>query len=65
MIECAADINEKIKDNLNYYPVCYRTYAVIASNELTGEISSMFNDIYRGCEGWYSVYQLDASDEEK
>lgn len=64
MTECVTGINESIKENLNYYPLCYRTYAVITSNEFTGEISSMFNDIYRGCEGWYSTYQIDAPDEE-
>lgn len=62
MTECVKGIDEIVTESLNYYPLCYRTYAVITSNELTGEITSLFNDIYRGCEEWKCVYEIDPED---
>lgn len=67
MVETLGDIKKILKDDLPYYPICYKTYAVICSNELTGEIEPMFNDIYRGCEDWYCKYEISetVSDEEE
>lgn len=59
--EMPALVNEAKKimqSDLPYYPICFKTYAVITSEELTGEISSMFNDIYRGCEEWVCTYTI-------
>lgn len=70
----AADINtldtteniktsvEKLKgilsDELPYYPLMYRTYSAVVSNELTGDIAPMFFDYYNNCEDWYSNYKV-------
>lgn len=58
MPEAVTEVKSIMKEDLPYYPICFKTYAVITSEELTGDISAMFNNIYRGCEEWVCTYTI-------
>ncbi|NLY71511.1 MAG: peptide ABC transporter substrate-binding protein [Clostridiales bacterium] len=49
-------INDILIDEIPYYCLLYKTYSIVASNELKGEISPYFNNIYNGCLTWSVEY---------
>lgn len=60
---------ESIRDIMNVavpvYPLLYKTYSYIVSDELQGEVSPVFNDIYRDCSKWSSKYEIQQTEEDK
>ncbi len=50
-------IQDILIEDMPYYCLLYKTYGVIASPSLKGEIQPTFFDLYRGCEEWYSIYE--------
>ncbi|NLP31245.1 MAG: peptide ABC transporter substrate-binding protein [Clostridiales bacterium] len=50
-------INDILIDEIPYYCLLYKTYSIVTSNELKGEISPNYNNIYNGCISWSMVYE--------
>ena len=52
-----------LNDELPYYPILYKTYSAVVSNELTGDIAPMFCNYYVNCGKWYSSYKITNTEE--
>lgn len=50
-------------DELPYYPIMYKSYSAVVSNELTGDIAPMFCNYYVNCYKWYSSYKIIQTEE--
>ncbi len=63
-IKASVEALKKIlNDELPYYPILYKTYSAIVSNELTGDIAPLFCNYYVNCGKWYSNYKITAAEE--
>ena len=51
-----------LSDELPYYPLLYKTYSAVVSDELTGEIAPLFCNYYINCGKWYSNYKITDSE---
>lgn len=45
-------------NEMPYYCMFYKTYGLISSNGLTGDIKPSFFNPYRGCENWSVTYKI-------
>ena len=52
-----------LNDELPYYPILYKTYSAIVSNELTGDVAPLFCNYYINCGKWYSSYKITDTEE--
>ena len=59
--EAFEEVDSILKDEIPYYCIIYRTYGAISSSALSGEVSPLFNDYYRGCCEWECVYEIPAA----
>ena len=50
-------VNDIMINDLPYYCILYKTYGMITSPSLKGEIKPEFFNLYRGCEDWYSEFE--------
>lgn len=50
-------IKKIIDEDLPYYCIAHETCGIMLSPATKGSINPNFSDIYRGAEGWYSVYE--------
>lgn len=55
-LENFKQIKKILNNNMPYYCLFYKTYGVIASPSLKGDVNAAFFDLYRGCEQWYCEY---------
>ncbi|MHC1723653.1 MAG: ABC transporter substrate-binding protein [Aminipila sp.] len=56
-VEDVKAIKDIIIDELPYYCIVYKTYGALTAECFNGNTNSyMFNNIYKGCENWYSKY---------
>ena len=56
--EAVNEIKKIAGEEVPYYPLLAKTYSACCSKELRGDIKPMFNNYYRGCEKWYSLYTI-------
>lgn len=57
-------INDIMVNDLPYFCLLYKTYGMITSPALKGDIEPMFFDLYRGCGEWYSLFEAPEEPEE-
>lgn len=50
-------INDILVNDLPYFCLLYKTYGMITSPALKGDINPLFFDLYRGCGEWYSLFE--------
>ncbi len=58
IISYIESLKKILSDELPYYPLLYKTYSAIVSDELTGEIAPLFCNYYVNCGKWYSNYKI-------
>lgn len=60
---------QKVKAILNkeipYYCLLYKTYGAVSPKSFKGKPDPMFNNFYRSCQDWKSVYEKQQSKEEQ
>lgn len=54
-----------LEDEIPYYCIVYKTYGALTSESLNGNADDyIFNNVYNGCEKWYSKYTAEKKEEE-
>ncbi len=65
MLKKAEEIRSIMKETVSIYPMFYKTYSYVISDELSGEVHPTSYDIYNGCCEWQSEYVIEQPVEDK
>lgn len=57
-------IKDILVNDLPYFCLLYKTYGMITSPSLQGDVNPLFYDLYRGCGEWYSLFEIPQEPEE-
>ncbi|MDD2484065.1 MAG: ABC transporter substrate-binding protein [Eubacteriales bacterium] len=56
-------IRKVLRQDTPYYCLLYKTYGIVASDDLKGDVTPQFFDIYNGCETWNLTYEVSTAEE--